>query len=115
MHRQTKTITTKAPEQEDKIGKEVMKTTNSQRIKNLKANARRINELLNNYQAMEEAQLKSRNVTTYDAAKRQMKYDYNMIIEEMNNMLNEIDILGTSCGALDIRDYNRIEKRTIIA
>jgi broad-specificity NMP kinase len=33
-----------------------MKTTSSQRIKDLKANMRSINELLNNYQAMEEAQ-----------------------------------------------------------
>lgn len=92
-----------------------MKTTSSQRIKDLKANMRSINELLNNYQAMEEAQLKSRNVTTYDAAGEQMKYDYNMIIAEMNKMLNEIDILGMSCGALNISDYNRIEKRTFIA
>jgi hypothetical protein len=90
-----------------------MKTTNSERIKNLKANARRINELLNNYQAMEEAQLKARNVLTYDAAGEQMKYDYNMIIEEMNKMLNEIDSLGVLCGALDIKDYNRIEKYTL--
>ena len=89
-----------------------MKTINSARIKNLKASMRRVNELLNNYQAMEEAQANSRNVTTYDAAGEQMKYAYNMIIEEMNKMLNDVDILGTDCGALHILDYNRIEKHT---
>lgn len=92
-----------------------MKTINSERIKNLKANMRRVNELLNNYQAMEEAQAKSRNVVVYDAAGEQMKYDYNMIIEEMNKMLREVDILGCDCGALDIKDFNRIEKRTFSA
>lgn len=92
-----------------------MKTINSERIKNLKANMRRVNELLNNYQAMEEAQDKSRNVNTYEAAGNQMKYAYNMIIAEMNKMLNDVDCLGCSCGALDIKDYNRIEKHTFNA
>ena len=92
-----------------------MKTINSERIKNLKANMRRVSELLSNYQAMEEAQARSRNVTTYDAAGEQMKYDYSMIIEEMNNMLNDVDVPGCNCGALDIRDYNRIEKHTFNA
>ena len=92
-----------------------MKTINSERIKNLKANIRRVSELLNNYQAMEEAQAKSRNVTTYDAAGEQMKYAYSMIIEEMNNMLNDVDVLGCNCGALNVQEYNRIEKHTINA
>ena len=92
-----------------------MKTINSARIKNLKANMRRVNELLNHYQAMEKAQAKSRKVTTYDAAGEQMKYAYNMIIEEMNKMLNDVDILGCDCGALDIKDFNRIEKHTFNA
>lgn len=92
-----------------------MKTINSERIKNLKANIRRVNELLNNYKAMEEAQAKTRNVTTYDAAIEQMKYSYNMIIEEMNKMLNDVDILGCDCGALDIKNYNKIEKHTYSA
>jgi hypothetical protein len=38
-----------------------------------------------------------------------------MIIEEMNKMLNDVDILGCDCGALDIKNYNRIEKHTYSA
>ena len=89
-----------------------MKTINSERIKNLKSSMRRINELLNNYQAMEEAQYKSRNTTVYDAAGEQMKYAYKTIISEMNVMLNSIDMLGLNCGELEALDYNRIEKHT---
>jgi hypothetical protein len=92
-----------------------METINSERIKNLKANTRRVNVWLNRYQAMEVKQAKSRNVKTYDAAGEQMKYAYNMIIEEMNKMLNDVDILGCDCGALDINDFNRIEKHTFNA
>ena len=93
-------------------GNKTMKTTNSARIKSLKANMRRVNELLNHYQAIEEAQEKTRNVATYDAATSQMKYAYKMIIEEMNKMLNDIDILGVDCGALNVKAYNRIEEHT---
>lgn len=89
-----------------------MKTFTSEKIKNLKANMRRVNELLSHYKAMEEAQLKSRNTLTYDAAEEQMKYAYKMIIAEMNMMLNEVDTLGCHCGELDVREYNRIEKHT---
>jgi hypothetical protein len=92
-----------------------MKTNNSETIKNLKANMRRVNELLTNYQNMEAAQDKARTAIVYDAAGEQMKYDYNMIIAEMNKMLNELDILGVYCGELDVMDYNRIEKRTFNA
>ena len=90
-----------------------MKTINSETIKNIKANMRRVNEFLTNYQNMEAAQDKAKTVTVYDAAGEQMKYDYNMIIEEMNKMLNSVDLLGMFCGALDVWDYNRIEKRTL--
>lgn len=91
----------------DNSGTKTMKTINSETIKNIKANMRRVNEFLTNYQNMEAA------FTIYDAAGEQMKYDYNMIIEEMNKMLNSVDLLGMFCGALDVWDYNRIEKRTL--
>lgn len=91
-----------------------MKTI-QEKIRDIKANMKRMNDLLKNYQAMEAAQLKATNVTVYTAAGEQMKYDYKMLIEETNKMLNGIDILGTSCGALDIRDYNRVEKHTFMA
>ena len=82
-------------------------------IKAIKSSTKRINELLANYKAMSEAQLKTRNVTTYNATSEQMKYDFNMIIEEMNKMLNELDELGFYCGALSLNEFNRIEKKTL--
>lgn len=92
-----------------------MKTTCTNDIKEIKSNMKTIAQLLNNYQDMQTIQFKAKNVRTYDAAAENMRNSYNLIIEEMKKMINSVDMLGMSCNALDIHDYNVIEVKTLKA
>ena len=83
------------------------------RIEKVKANMRRINELLDNYEAMEEALCHTTIDIIYVAAAKQMRRDYKMIMEEMNKMLNDIDNLGTYSESLKKLEYHRIEKHQL--
>ena len=75
-------------------------------IKEMKSSMKQIGKLLNSYKEAEKAQQNARNNSQYDSAADDMQQAYNQIIDQLKVMVNDLDILGTHCNALDVREYN---------
>lgn len=81
-------------------------------IKEMKSSMKQIGKLLNSYQGAVKAQQNARNNSQYDSAIGGMQEAYNQIIDQMKVMLNDLDVLGSNCDALDVREYNVLITKT---
>ena len=75
-------------------------------IKEMKSSMKQISRLLNSYKEAQKAQDNARNNSQYDSAIDDMQQAYNQIIDQLKVMVNDLDILGTYCNALDVHEFN---------
>lgn len=68
-----------------------------------------VNKMAKEYQQAENAKIESRNNRDWEAAERDQKVLYYDMLERVRGVLSEVTMLGTNCGAIDIREYNKIE------
>lgn len=79
----------------------------------LNANLKEMKQLVKAYAEAEKVNYNARNCRDYDKSKEDMIQAFDAMMGLMREMVSDMNVLGTSCGAMNIRDYFRIEEKTL--
>ena len=89
-------------------------TTTTNNIKEVRAMLRSISKELGYYAESEDFQIKkARNAKDYDNAGKTMQVCFDNIMRDMNEIIHKMNVLGVSCGRMDVRDYMVIKTERI--
>lgn len=86
-----------------------MKTHTTTLNKNLKE----MKQLVNAYAEAEKVNYNARNCRDYDKSKEDMIEAFDAMMDVMREMVSNMNILGTDCGAMNVRGFYRIKEMTL--
>ena len=86
-----------------------MKTRTTQMSENLKS----MKNLVKAYAEAEKKDYNARNERDLESARAEMKKAYNEMVQNLRELISDINVLGTSCGEMNIRDYFVLHTQTL--